>query len=149
MNILVSSFRFIWIPMLWVHGHYKYVLSFSAEIDFRRQNLTSTDIRFWRLKSRRQILTPKIDPRAVRVNICQNTRPYTANLQIDMSWIIRKQPLCVQIDYVHIHIVRHAQAHVHTGIVRHTYSHLSKDCNWKTRLIFWQKLYGFNTFNSY
>ena len=25
--------------------------SFSAGIDFRRQNLTSTDVRFWRLKS--------------------------------------------------------------------------------------------------
>ena len=37
--------------MLWVYGHYKYARSYSAGIDFRRQNLTSTDVRFWRLKS--------------------------------------------------------------------------------------------------
>ena len=37
---------------------YKYVDSYSAEIDFSRQNLTSY---------RRQILTTKIDPRTVRV----------------------------------------------------------------------------------
>ena len=43
-NVLVISFFcFIWIPMLWVYGHYKYVYSFSAGIDSRRQNLTSTD----------------------------------------------------------------------------------------------------------
>ena len=29
----------------------KYLLSYSEWIDFRRQNLTSTDVRFWRLKS--------------------------------------------------------------------------------------------------
>ena len=50
-NVLVSSFRFIWIPMLWVYGNYKYFYSYSAGIDFSRQNLTSTDVRFWRLKS--------------------------------------------------------------------------------------------------
>ena len=50
-NVLVSSFRFIWIPMLWVYGHYQYVDSYSAESDFSRQNLTSTDVRFCRLKS--------------------------------------------------------------------------------------------------
>ena len=37
--------------VLWVYGHYKYVYSYSAGIDFSRQNLTSTDVRFWRLKS--------------------------------------------------------------------------------------------------
>ena len=47
-NVLVGS-RFIWIPMLWVCGHYKYFHSFSAVIEFRRQ------ITF----SRRQILTTK------------------------------------------------------------------------------------------
>ena len=36
--------------MLWVYGHYKYVYSYSAGIDFRRQSLTS-----------------KVDSRAVRV----------------------------------------------------------------------------------
>ena len=49
-NVLVSSFRFIWIPMLWVYDNYTKAHSYSAEI-FRRQNLTSTDV----------------DPRAVRV----------------------------------------------------------------------------------
>ena len=37
--------------MLWVYGHYKDFTSYSAEVDFRRQNLTS-----------------KVDPCAVRVN---------------------------------------------------------------------------------
>ena len=37
--------------MTWVYSHYKYVCSYSAGIDFSRQNLTSTDVRFWRLKS--------------------------------------------------------------------------------------------------
>ena len=50
-TVSVSSFRFIWLPMLWVYGHYTYIYSSSAGIDFRRQNLTSTDVRFWRLKS--------------------------------------------------------------------------------------------------
>ena len=50
-TILVSSFWFIWIPVLWVYGHYKYFNSCSAGIAFSRQNLTSTDVRFWRLKS--------------------------------------------------------------------------------------------------
>ena len=52
-NDLVSSYWFIWIPkcMLWVYGHMKYFYSYSADIDFSRQNLTSVDVRFWRLKS--------------------------------------------------------------------------------------------------
>ena len=37
--ILVSSFRFIWIPMLWFYGRYNCFNYFSAGIDFRRQNL--------------------------------------------------------------------------------------------------------------
>ena len=56
-NVLVSSFWFIWIPMLWVYENYKYFYSYSAGIDFSRQNLTS----------KRQILTTKVDPRTVRV----------------------------------------------------------------------------------
>ena len=48
-NVFISSFRFLWIPMLWVYGHYKYVNSHSAESDFSRQYLTHTDVRFWRL----------------------------------------------------------------------------------------------------
>ena len=31
-DVLVISFRFIWIPMLWVYGHYKYLNSLSAGI---------------------------------------------------------------------------------------------------------------------
>ena len=50
-NVLVRSFRFIWIPMLWVYDDYTYFSCYSARIEFRRQNLTSTDVRFWRLKS--------------------------------------------------------------------------------------------------
>ena len=49
LNGIVSSFRFIWIPMLWIYGHNNY--TFIAGIDFRRQNLTSTDVSFWRLMS--------------------------------------------------------------------------------------------------
>ena len=41
----------------------EYVFSYCAGIDCRRQNLTSTDV-----VNRRQILTTKVDPRAVRVN---------------------------------------------------------------------------------
>ena len=33
--------------MLWVYGHYKYFHCFSARTVFIRQNLTSTDVRFW------------------------------------------------------------------------------------------------------
>ena len=51
-NVLVSPFWFAWIPMICVCGHYKYFNSYSAGIDFRRQNLTSTDVRFWRLGGR-------------------------------------------------------------------------------------------------
>ena len=50
-NVLISSSWFIWIPMLWVYEHQKYVYSYNAGIDFSRENLTSTDVRFWRLKS--------------------------------------------------------------------------------------------------
>ena len=37
--------------MLGVYGLDKYVYSYSAGIDFSRQNLTFTDVKFWRLKS--------------------------------------------------------------------------------------------------
>ena len=39
-NVSVSSFRFIWIPMLWVHGHYDFVYFYSTAIHFRRLILT-------------------------------------------------------------------------------------------------------------
>ena len=42
LHILVSSFWFIWILLYY---------SYSAGIDIRHQNLTSTDVRFWRLNS--------------------------------------------------------------------------------------------------
>ena len=45
-NVLVCSFRFILILMLGVHGHHKCVNSFRVATVFRRQNLTSTDVRF-------------------------------------------------------------------------------------------------------
>ena len=45
-NVLVNTFRFIWWPMLGVCVHYKYFYTVSAGINFIRQNLTSTDIRF-------------------------------------------------------------------------------------------------------
>ena len=44
--------------MLWVYGHQKYFYSYSVGIDFSGQNLTSTDVRFWRLKSIPTLLRP-------------------------------------------------------------------------------------------
>ena len=41
--VLISSFCFIWIPMLWTYGNRKYFNYFSAGIDFRRHNMTSKD----------------------------------------------------------------------------------------------------------
>ena len=50
--VLVSSFRFIWIPMLWVYGHYKYFtlsvrisISFSAGIDLFQCGYRSLSVR--------------------------------------------------------------------------------------------------------
>ena len=34
-NVLVSSFRLIWITMLWVYGHYKYVFYFITRLNHR------------------------------------------------------------------------------------------------------------------
>ena len=53
------SFRFIWIPMLWVYVYYAYFEFF--------QSGDRLDFRIWRL--RRQILKSKLDPRAERVNL--------------------------------------------------------------------------------
>ena len=53
--------------MLWVNDHYKYLSSYSAGINFRRQNLSDSDV------YRRQILTTKVDPRAVRVKVLSTT----------------------------------------------------------------------------
>ena len=49
-----SSFRCIWVPMLWVYGHYKYSSSYSEWIDFSIQY--------------------KVDPRAERVKISSRWR---------------------------------------------------------------------------
>ena len=46
-SALSDSFEYL----LWVYDPYKYVYSYSAGIDISRQNLTSTDVTFWRLKS--------------------------------------------------------------------------------------------------
>ena len=54
-NVFISSFWLIWIPMLWVYDYYKYFYSSGAAIDFSRQNLTSVDVRFWRLNSSRPV----------------------------------------------------------------------------------------------
>ena len=50
-KLLVGSFRFIWIRVLWVNGHCKWFYSINARIDLRRHILTSIDVRNWRLKS--------------------------------------------------------------------------------------------------
>ena len=36
--------------MSWVYGHWKYFIPFSAGTVFIRQNLTSVDVRFWRVE---------------------------------------------------------------------------------------------------
>ena len=48
-NVLVGSFCFICIRMLWVYGH-SLILPARGTV-FIRQNLTSTDVRFWRIKT--------------------------------------------------------------------------------------------------
>ena len=52
-NVLVSSFDFIWLPMLWVYSHRKLVNSFTAVTVFRRQN--------------------KVGPRAESAKACRET----------------------------------------------------------------------------
>ena len=55
-NVIVSSFRFIWIPMLWVHDHCNYVpLSVWGSTSY---------VRIWRLKGLRQLTVSgeKISP---------------------------------------------------------------------------------------
>ena len=60
-NILVSSFRFIWIPMLWVYGHYLIMIKNICTLTVRGSNLESESDVY-----RRQILTTKVAPRAVK-----------------------------------------------------------------------------------
>ena len=56
-NVLVISFRFIWIPVLCVYSHYKYVYSYSG--------VSTLDVRIWRLQTSDS--DTKIDPHTVRV----------------------------------------------------------------------------------
>ena len=46
-ELLVSSSRFILIPMLWVYAHYKYFISFREGTVFRRQKKTSKTVSHW------------------------------------------------------------------------------------------------------
>ena len=57
-NVLVNTSWFIWIPMLYVYGHYKYFDFYSEGINFWRQILT---------------ILSKIDSRAVRVKALRTT----------------------------------------------------------------------------
>ena len=78
----LSYFRFNWIPMLWIHSHYKYCNSSSARTVFRRQNLTLKSVpalKWRRDRIRRQNLTSY---RIRRQNLtsyqirCQNLTSY-------------------------------------------------------------------------
>ena len=55
-EIIINAFvtcklGFICILILWVYGNYTYFNPFSAGTVFIRQNLTSTDVRFWCIKT--------------------------------------------------------------------------------------------------
>ena len=50
-NVLVSPFWFIWIPIDVMNLHLLQIFSFSAGIVFKCQNLASVDARFWRLNT--------------------------------------------------------------------------------------------------
>ena len=50
-NVLVSSFWFIEYLCYWSTAIINIFFSYSAGNDFSRQNLTSVDVRFWRLES--------------------------------------------------------------------------------------------------
>ena len=54
---LASYIRFIWIPLLLVYGHYRYIDFPGAGIVLERQDLTSVDVRFRRLRT-----TPRCQP---------------------------------------------------------------------------------------
>ena len=81
--------------MLWVYDQHKNADSYSAGIDFTRQNLTSTDddrltltvpsyvLNYTESESdvyRRQILTTKVDLRNVRVNYQETIRSGTCSV---------------------------------------------------------------------
>ena len=51
-NVFVTyKLSFICILILWVYGNYTYFNPFSAGTVFIHQNLTSTDVRFWCIKT--------------------------------------------------------------------------------------------------
>ena len=62
--------------MLWVYDHFKYFYSYSAGIDF---SPSESDV------YRRQILTTKVDPRAVRVTRLHKSRSSRSELEFDLS----------------------------------------------------------------
>ena len=67
MNVLISSFCFICIPILWAYGHYKYI-TFSvwgSTLDVRIWRLQMSDYEVYSL----QIMTTKAGPRDEKVNI--------------------------------------------------------------------------------
>ena len=91
-NVLFSSFWFIWIPMSWVYGRQKYVHAFSTGTVFIRQNLTSTDVKFWRIKTVPALkglkLTSNIKPQ-------RNTVVFHCNGPLILLKIIYKSKVCV------------------------------------------------------
>ena len=96
MNVSVTSFWSIWIPILWVYDHYKYFTSWSAWIVFRRHNLTSTDVSFslcisicwlwetidflWDLHSKRRIYSNDLFRHKIWIWCCFNIGPLSATL---------------------------------------------------------------------
>ena len=79
-NVLVSSFCFIWIPQLCVYGHYNFSI---ISLWDRHQNLTSTDVRFWCLKSIPALWEVKRDI----MNYCEVLQTYTSSrtMQLKMT----------------------------------------------------------------
>ena len=70
--------------MLWVYGHYRYYFnSFSAGTVFIRQNLTSTDVRFWRIKT-----VPAL--KGLRVKMEAQHAPIVTECTFCFQWIYKK-----------------------------------------------------------
>ena len=51
MSLLALSALFEYLCYTWVYGNYNCFNCYSAGTDFSRQHLTSTDARFWHLKT--------------------------------------------------------------------------------------------------
>ena len=65
--------------MLYFYGHYKYVYFYSTRLDYRRENLTS-----------------KVDPRAVRVNVIIELVPW-ASIKEQKKFFVEIYPVVAQI----------------------------------------------------